>query len=80
MIRVLLFAHLRTVCGATEQTVEPAAAPTGEALWSLLESRHPGLAPVRGSVRLAVNGVFSPMSAPLKSGDEAAFIPPVSGG
>lgn len=80
MIRVLLFAHLRTVCGASEQAVAPAEAPTGEALWSLLESRHPELAPVRASVRLAVNGAFSPMSAPLKPGDEVAFIPPVSGG
>ena len=80
MIRVLLFAHLRTLCDASEESVSPDAAPTGEALWSLLEARHPGLAPVRASVRLAVNGAFSPMSTPLKSGDEVAFIPPVSGG
>lgn len=80
MIRVLLFAHLRTATGETELSVPPSLAPTGEALWAHLESLHPGLAPIRPSVRLAVNGAFSPMSASLKSGDEVAFIPPVSGG
>ena len=80
MIRVLFFAHLRTVCGTNEAEVSPADAPTGEALWSFLASDHPTLAPVRASVRLAVNGVFSPFSTGLKSGDEVAFIPPVSGG
>lgn len=80
MIRVLLFAHLRNACGETELSVSPELATTGETLWTHLESRHPGLTAIRPSVRLAVNGAFSPFSTTLKSGDEVAFIPPVSGG
>ena len=80
MIRVLLFAHLRTVCGVTEISVSPGDAHTGDALWAHLVARHPALVDIGPSVRLAVNGAFVPITSSLKSGDEVAFIPPVSGG
>jgi molybdopterin converting factor small subunit len=31
-------------------------------------------------VRVAVNQAFSALDQPLKSGDEVAFLPPISGG
>lgn len=80
MIRVLLFSHLRTVCGVSEILVPPEDASTGEVLWGHLTRLHPGLAAIGPSVRLAVNGAFSAKDSSLKSGDEVAFIPPVSGG
>jgi len=38
------------------------------------------MAPYASSISCAVNADYSRMSAPLKDGDEVAFLPPVSGG
>lgn len=42
--------------------------------------RHPQLAPDPSAVVVAVNREYVKHDHPLKDGDEAAFIPPVSGG
>ena len=40
----------------------------------------PALAPLAGSVSVAVNHRFVPRDTVLAAGDELAFLPPVSGG
>ncbi len=80
MIRLLFFAQMRTLCGATERAVAATPGLTGELLWNDLESEFPALGALKVSVRLAVNGEFAPQHTPLRDGDEVVFITPVSGG
>jgi molybdopterin converting factor subunit 1 len=80
-LTILYFAALRELLGVTEERVEvPASAGSIAELAVELARRHPHLEPHLGSVRFAVNEVFVASSAPLKSGDVVALIPPVSGG
>ncbi len=62
---------------AAYELCEPA---TLGALIELLHARYPKLAERVGSVRFAVNSEYAESSQPLRSGDEVAVIPPVSGG
>ena len=70
----------RELVGARELTLELGAGATVEAAWDALVGRHPGLAPGREAVRFARNGNYVDADEPLATGDELAFIPPVSGG
>ncbi len=80
MIRLLFFAQMRTLCGASERAVAASPGLTGERLWDALAGEFPSLSALKGSVRLAVNGEFAPSDTPLRDGDEVVFITPVSGG
>jgi molybdopterin converting factor small subunit len=78
-MRILLFAHLKTVTGSGE--IELRCGEVDAAgLWRELIRAHPGLAPYRGSVRLARNSEYVGPDARFAEADEVALIPPVSGG
>jgi len=77
-IRVLLFAGLRETAGWAEASWPAAAGEatlTPRAIWSGLEL--PGSLK---EVRVAINQRFADADTPLRSGDELAFLPPISGG
>ncbi len=77
-VRVLLFAGLREAMGWAEQLVQPTTTPaTPLALW-----RQLGLAPEAppAGVRVAINQRFADWQSPVTTGDELAFLPPISGG
>jgi molybdopterin synthase catalytic subunit len=79
-MRVLFFAQLKdaTGCDSVELAV---AAPLGvEQLWAALVEKFPALAAHRASVRLAKNCEYADAQTKFADGDEAALIPPVSGG
>lgn len=79
-IRVLAFANAAEILGAPETRFELADdARVGDA-WARLEERHPALAPLRESMRLARNGRLTSHDEPLRDGDEIAVLPPVGGG
>lgn len=79
-IRIKLFSVVREIAGFDEQTVAVAPqADTAAVLRQLVEA-HPALVMWMGSVRIAVNCEYVPLSHRLKEGDEVAVIPPVSGG
>ena len=81
MVHILCFAGARDVVGAAEVELElPSTATTCGALLDHLCVRFPGLAPHRGSLRMAVNGAYAKLDEPVASGDEVALIPPVAGG
>jgi molybdopterin synthase sulfur carrier subunit len=50
---------------------------TAAAVWKLLNLG--GTAPP-ATVRVAINHEFAALDTPLSSGDELAFLPPISGG
>jgi molybdopterin converting factor subunit 1 len=79
-VTVRLFARLRELAGADEVTCEVADDATAEAVWEQLAGTHAALRPHRRSVSVAVNAEFARMDTRVGSGDEVAFLPPVSGG
>jgi len=79
-IRVLFFGMLKELVGRSSDTVElPAGAGMGELL-AHYACQYPRLEEILPSVALSVNQEYAGQDAPLRSGDEVALLPPVSGG
>jgi molybdopterin converting factor subunit 1 len=79
-IRVLAFARLREILGVPEADLElPTGARVADA-WAALARGRAALEFERSSTRAACNGSIVPFDAPLREGDEVAFLPPVGGG
>lgn len=79
-VKVLFFGRLKDVVGQAEDTLEFADASTIEQLFARYVTRHPELAKYRSSLVASRNQEFAAWDTPLSSGDEVAFLPPVSGG
>jgi molybdopterin synthase catalytic subunit len=79
-VKVQLFARLRELAGRGEATLEIPAGARVDDVWRALTVAHPDLAPFGRAVSCAVNADFAARSAPVRDGDEIAFLPPVSGG
>jgi molybdopterin synthase sulfur carrier subunit len=79
-VTVLFFGRLKELTGQAEDTAEFADAATIEQLFSRYSARHSELAKYRSSVVASRNQEFAAWDTPLRTGDEVAFLPPVSGG
>ena len=79
-VTVRLFARLRDIAGAAELARELAPGATIGDLWRALADEFPELGPYERSISSAVNADYARMDHVLRSGDEVAFLPPVSGG
>lgn len=79
-MKVLFFGRLKELTGHAEESTEVAVAATIEQLFARYAARHPELAKYRSSVVASRNHEFAAWDTPLRSGDEIAFLPPVSGG
>lgn len=83
-MKVLYFAWLRTKAGIGEEDLAPPAEVTTVAmLVDWLKGRSAGLADAfvdMALIRVAVNQDYVGLDHPVKSGDEIAFFPPVTGG
>ena len=80
-LRVLFFASARQATGCSEAAIP--CEPDGIAepvFWGRLLAHFPALAPLRASVRLARNCEYLKAGERFFPHDEAALIPPVSGG
>lgn len=79
-VRVLYFANARDATGKQLETVQLDSSITaGELLDRIVES-HPGLKPLRSSLRLSVNREVATDDLRVRDGDEVAVLPPVAGG
>ena len=79
-VKVLFFGRVRELTGITEESIEM---PEGATLSELFEhylKRFPPLAGLRPSLVASRNQEFAAWDTPLESGDDIAFLPPVSGG
>ena len=79
-VNVLFFGSLKDVTGRAQETID---VPEGSRLAGIFEhyaSRFPKLHELAGSIVMARNHEFSPLTAAVAEGDELAFLPPVSGG
>lgn len=79
-VKVLFFGRLKEIVGHSEDFADlPDGSPI-ETLFSRYGARHPELTRFRASLVASHNQEFATWSTPLHSGDEVAFLPPVSGG
>jgi molybdopterin converting factor small subunit len=79
-VKVLFFGRLKEVAGGAEDSVEVTPGSRIEDLFAGFVAGHPELARYRGSLVASRNQEFAAWNTPLDSGDEIAFLPPVSGG
>jgi len=79
-VRVLFFGRLKDIVGRAEEDAELSEGARVEDLFARYGRSFPELALFRPSVVASVNQEFAEWRAPLASGDEVAFLPPVSGG
>jgi len=79
-VRVLFFGRLKEIVGKAEEQAELSEGARVEDLFERYGRSFPELARFRASVVASVNQEFAEWRAPLASGDEVAFLPPVSGG
>ena len=83
MLRVLFFASLREQLGLAEQALDVPVPATVGALVTQLRARGEPWSEVLAAGkrwRVAVNQDMATLATPLKSGDEIAIFPPVTGG
>lgn len=80
VVRMLAFAGARDVVGSGEVALPLRGPCTASELLDEICERYPALEPYRGSLRVAVNGVYALPGDPVTFGDEVALIPPVAGG
>lgn len=81
MLKVLFFAQTRELIGIDEIVVEQDFA-TADALREHLSQKGDkwALALEKGKLLVAINQTLMPLESTIKSGDEIAFFPPVTGG
>jgi molybdopterin converting factor subunit 1 len=79
-VRVLFFGRLKDVAGLQEDCVDFPSEATIEQLFAAYVRQNPELAKYRSSLVASRNQEFASWNTPLHSGDEVAFLPPVSGG
>lgn len=79
-IRVRMFALAKQVSGQETVVFELPSGATVADLRDAFEGQYPELQVVSQSVRFAVNKDFASDDTELKSDDDVACIPPVSGG
>ena len=79
-IHVLALGSAAEACGWAASDIQIEDGTTLSALIDQLTESCPRLGEARGRLRFAVNQTYATEQTPLKSGDEVAIIPPVSGG
>lgn len=77
---IIYFAHARRAAGTSREEIPGRADLTPTQLWDVLVQRHPALAELRPSARLARGEEFLPEHATIAAGDEISVLPPVAGG
>jgi molybdopterin synthase catalytic subunit len=79
-VRVLPFARIREIVGASELVRGVTEGATVADLWNALAREYPALDPLRASTRLVRNGTFVKSETTLADGDELGLLPPYGGG
>ncbi len=79
-VKVLFFGRLKEIAGRSEESVDVGSHADIETVFEEYAARYPGLQEYRSSLVASCNREFAAWSTPLHTGDEVAFLPPVSGG
>ncbi len=79
-VTVLFFGVLKEMLATSSQTVELPDGATVEAVLQRYRAQLPQLESLWSSLAVAVNQVYAERGCLLRTGDEVALLPPVSGG
>jgi molybdopterin converting factor subunit 1 len=79
-VKVLFFGRVRELTGIREEALEMPEGTTLSELFEHYQKRFPSLRGFRASLVASRNQEFAAWDTPLSSGDDVAFLPPVSGG
>jgi molybdopterin converting factor subunit 1 len=79
-MNILLFANLAELVGASSVQLDLACPVKVADVKRLFIEKYPDVQPILTSSFAAVNHTFASDDDVIQSGDEVAFIPPVSGG
>ena len=79
-VPVALFARYREAVGRGRVEVEVSDGATVEDVWAALAAAHPALSRYRPYTLFAVGTDYVDAQHPVRSGEEIACFPPVSGG
>jgi len=79
-VTCLFFAGARDAVGVSSETIELAEGTTTVDFVKVLLQKYPSLEKVLQTSLLAVNQEYVEEPVQLKTGDEVAVIPPISGG
>jgi molybdopterin synthase catalytic subunit len=79
-VRVLFFGMLKDLTGRSSDSLELPEHATLHDLLAHYQLQIPRLKPIAASLAMSINQEYAPPQARLKSGDEVALLPPVSGG
>ncbi|MCS7080651.1 MAG: MoaD/ThiS family protein [Chloracidobacterium sp.] len=80
LLKVLVFGQCRALVGADAAPVQVAVPTTAGAVLDAVCEQYPQLAPLRGSLLVAVNEAYARAETPVENGDEVAVFPPIAGG
>jgi molybdopterin synthase catalytic subunit/molybdopterin converting factor small subunit len=79
-VRVLFFGRLKDIVGRAEDATEVPEGSRVEDVFARYMASFPTLDKLRPSLAASINQELAGWAAPLRAGDEVAFLPPVSGG
>ncbi|MBU6183093.1 MAG: MoaD/ThiS family protein [Verrucomicrobia bacterium] len=79
-MKVLYFAQAATAAGTSAEDWGNFPGGSASDVWNEAISRHPALAGLKNSSRLARNAAHTAENETFEPGDEVAILPPVSGG
>lgn len=79
-MKVLYFAQAAAIAGCHEEEWDVSCPMSVPEFWREAERRHPGLAALRASCRLASGLRYLAAESTIVPENETAVIPPVSGG
>jgi molybdopterin synthase catalytic subunit len=79
-VRVLFFAALRDAVGSKEEVLELEAGLPLREVVSRVQARFPAVAAYGSRLAVSLNQERAGLDAPVRDGDEIAFLPPMSGG
>ncbi len=82
-VTVLYFASIREALGTGRESLQTRAATVGALREEIMQSKGEAVAAALApnkAVRMALNQLMCKGDAPIQSGDEIAFFPPVTGG
>jgi MoaE-MoaD fusion protein len=79
-VRVLFFGMLKDLTGCSSDSLDLPENATLRDLLAHYQQQMPGLKPIVTSLAMSINQEYAPPDSRLKSGDEVALLPPVSGG